>query len=149
MSPVTNHYPCFEEQAHDLAVRSMVWSHNENWMVTGDDGGCIKWVSSSRMKGWYISRFNVKFRSQVFAALYSTLHKISQLFILYPRDAFAGIGRRTWTMSRPTKLHTRRQCETWGTLECRSYCTVFSINWLLIGMHFIIRGSSVLVSIWL
>lgn len=33
---------CLEEQAHDLAVRSMVWSHNENWMVTGDDGGCIK-----------------------------------------------------------------------------------------------------------
>jgi hypothetical protein len=31
-------------QAHDLAVRSMIWSHNENWMVTGDDGGCIKFV---------------------------------------------------------------------------------------------------------
>ncbi|CAM6116049.1 unnamed protein product [Calypogeia fissa] len=30
-------------QAHDLAVRSMVWSHNENWMVTGGDGGCIKY----------------------------------------------------------------------------------------------------------
>lgn len=29
-------------QAHDQAVRSMVWSHNDNWMVTGDDGGTIK-----------------------------------------------------------------------------------------------------------
>ncbi|KAJ8438778.1 hypothetical protein Cgig2_009896 [Carnegiea gigantea] len=29
-------------QAHEQAVRSMVWSHNENWMVTGDDGGSIK-----------------------------------------------------------------------------------------------------------
>ncbi|CAN6444028.1 unnamed protein product [Victoria cruziana] len=29
-------------QAHDQAIRSMVWSHNENWMVTGDDGGSIK-----------------------------------------------------------------------------------------------------------
>lgn len=29
-------------QAHDQAVRSMVWSYNENWMVTGDDGGSIK-----------------------------------------------------------------------------------------------------------
>ncbi|KAH9548884.1 hypothetical protein CY35_11G110400 [Sphagnum magellanicum] len=30
-------------QAHAQAVRSMIWSHNENWMVTGDDGGCIKY----------------------------------------------------------------------------------------------------------
>lgn len=30
-------------QAHDQAIRSMVWSHNENWMVTGDDGGSIKY----------------------------------------------------------------------------------------------------------
>ncbi|XP_020594753.1 flowering time control protein FY-like, partial [Phalaenopsis equestris] len=28
-------------QAHDNAIKSMVWSHNENWMVTGDDGGSI------------------------------------------------------------------------------------------------------------
>jgi hypothetical protein len=34
-------------QAHDQAVRSMIWSHNENWMVTGDDGGCIKFVTPS------------------------------------------------------------------------------------------------------
>jgi hypothetical protein len=34
-------------QAHDQAVRSMMWSHNENWMVTGDDGGCIKFVTPS------------------------------------------------------------------------------------------------------
>ncbi|CAI9110021.1 OLC1v1009981C1 [Oldenlandia corymbosa var. corymbosa] len=30
-------------QAHDQAVRSMVWSYNDNWMVTGDDGGAIKY----------------------------------------------------------------------------------------------------------
>ncbi|KAL2321241.1 hypothetical protein Fmac_030210 [Flemingia macrophylla] len=29
-------------QAHDQAIRSMVWSHNDNWMVSGDDGGAIK-----------------------------------------------------------------------------------------------------------
>uniref|UniRef100_A0A5B7AA63 Uncharacterized protein n=1 Tax=Davidia involucrata TaxID=16924 RepID=A0A5B7AA63_DAVIN len=29
-------------QAHDQAIRLMVWSYNENWMVTGDDGGSIK-----------------------------------------------------------------------------------------------------------
>lgn len=22
----------------------MIWSHNENWMVTGDDGGAIKYA---------------------------------------------------------------------------------------------------------
>jgi hypothetical protein len=33
-----------DNQAHDLPVRSMVWSHNENWMVTGDDGGAIKYA---------------------------------------------------------------------------------------------------------
>lgn len=30
-------------QAHDEAIGAMVWSHNENWMVTGDEGGCIKY----------------------------------------------------------------------------------------------------------
>ncbi|KAI3876860.1 hypothetical protein MKW92_035909 [Papaver armeniacum] len=34
-------------QAHDQAIRSMVWSHNENWMVTGDDGGSIKYWENS------------------------------------------------------------------------------------------------------
>ncbi|KAJ0791428.1 putative transcription factor WD40-like family [Helianthus annuus] len=29
-------------QAHDQPIRSMVWSYNDNWMVTGDDGGSIK-----------------------------------------------------------------------------------------------------------
>jgi hypothetical protein len=27
-------------------VRSMVWSNNENWMVTGDDGGAIKYAAA-------------------------------------------------------------------------------------------------------
>ncbi|ONM34535.1 Flowering time control protein FY [Zea mays] len=36
-----------DNQAHDLPVRSMVWSHNENWMVTGDDGGAIKYWQSN------------------------------------------------------------------------------------------------------
>jgi polyadenylation factor subunit 2 len=29
-------------QAHDQPIRSMVWSHNENYMVSGDDGGTLK-----------------------------------------------------------------------------------------------------------
>lgn len=32
-------------EAHDQAIRSMVWSHNDNWMVSGDDGGAIKYLS--------------------------------------------------------------------------------------------------------
>ncbi|KAH8940066.1 hypothetical protein BDL97_15G068900 [Sphagnum fallax] len=39
-------------QAHYQAVPSMIWSHNENWMVTGDDGGCIKY--------WQTNMNNVK-----------------------------------------------------------------------------------------
>ncbi|XP_042504093.1 uncharacterized protein LOC122081162 isoform X4 [Macadamia integrifolia] len=31
-------------QAHDQAIRSMGWSHDENWMVSGDDGGSINLV---------------------------------------------------------------------------------------------------------
>lgn len=34
-------------QAHDTAVRAMVWSHNENWMVTGDHGGTVKYWQSN------------------------------------------------------------------------------------------------------
>lgn len=34
-------------QAHDRAVRSMTWSNNDNFMVTGDDGGVIKyWLNN-------------------------------------------------------------------------------------------------------
>lgn len=30
-------------QAHDMAVRALCWSHNENWLISGDDGGSIKY----------------------------------------------------------------------------------------------------------
>lgn len=39
-------------QAHDSAIRALVWSHNENWLVSGDDGGCVKY--------WQPSLNNVK-----------------------------------------------------------------------------------------
>ncbi|XP_042504090.1 uncharacterized protein LOC122081162 isoform X1 [Macadamia integrifolia] len=39
-------------QAHDQAIRSMGWSHDENWMVSGDDGGSIKY--------WQTNMNNVK-----------------------------------------------------------------------------------------
>lgn len=34
-------------QAHDDAVRAMIWSHNDNWLVTADHGGVIKYWQSS------------------------------------------------------------------------------------------------------
>lgn len=34
-------------QAHDTAVRAMVWSHNENWMIAGDQSGVIKYWQSN------------------------------------------------------------------------------------------------------
>jgi polyadenylation factor subunit 2 len=34
-------------QAHDRAVRSMIWSHNDTYMITGDDGGVIKYWQSN------------------------------------------------------------------------------------------------------
>uniref|UniRef100_A0A182P2K0 WD repeat-containing protein 48 homolog n=1 Tax=Anopheles epiroticus TaxID=199890 RepID=A0A182P2K0_9DIPT len=34
-------------QAHDVSVRTMVWSHNDNWMVTGDHGGFVKYWQSN------------------------------------------------------------------------------------------------------
>lgn len=34
-------------QAHDVPVRTMVWSHNDNWMVTGDHGGYVKYWQSN------------------------------------------------------------------------------------------------------
>ncbi|KAI8372221.1 WD40-repeat-containing domain protein, partial [Choanephora cucurbitarum] len=34
-------------QAHDSAVRAMNWSHNDNWMVTGDHSGIIKYWQSN------------------------------------------------------------------------------------------------------
>ncbi|KAI8607518.1 WD40-repeat-containing domain protein [Chytriomyces sp. MP71] len=34
-------------QAHDRAVRSMVWSHNDTWLLSGDDSGTIKYWQSN------------------------------------------------------------------------------------------------------
>ncbi|KAG1650080.1 pre-mRNA 3' end processing protein WDR33 [Nymphon striatum] len=34
-------------QAHDCPVRSMVWSHNDLWMVTGDHAGFVKYWQSN------------------------------------------------------------------------------------------------------
>ena len=39
-------------QAHNSAVRSMIWSRNEQWMMTGDDKGYIKY--------WQTNMNNVK-----------------------------------------------------------------------------------------
>ena len=35
------------KKAHDTAVRSMIWSHNDNWMVTADHSGTIKYWQSN------------------------------------------------------------------------------------------------------
>lgn len=42
----------FFQQAHDSSVRTMVWSHNDQWMVTGDTGGFVKY--------WQTNMNNVK-----------------------------------------------------------------------------------------
>lgn len=34
-------------QAHSTSVRSMIWSHNDNWMVTGDHNGYVKYWQSN------------------------------------------------------------------------------------------------------
>ncbi|CAH0558213.1 unnamed protein product [Brassicogethes aeneus] len=34
-------------QAHDSPVRTMVWSHNDSWMVTGDHAGYVKYWQSN------------------------------------------------------------------------------------------------------
>ena len=34
-------------QAHDTSVRSMTWSNNGNWMISGDHGGTIKFWQTS------------------------------------------------------------------------------------------------------
>lgn len=41
--------PCVRSfvQAHDCPVRTMVWSHNDNWMVTGDHQGNVKYWQSN------------------------------------------------------------------------------------------------------
>lgn len=34
-------------QAHDAAVRSMIWSHNDQWMLTADHAGFVKYWQSN------------------------------------------------------------------------------------------------------
>ncbi|KAJ2501800.1 WD repeat-containing protein 33, partial [Coemansia sp. RSA 2052] len=49
-------------QAHDSAIRSMEWSHNAQWMISGDQGGIIKY--------WQPNFNNVKVISGHKAAIY-------------------------------------------------------------------------------
>ena len=30
-------------QAHDVGIRALTWAHNENWLVSGDDAGVVKY----------------------------------------------------------------------------------------------------------
>ena len=39
-----------ESQAHNSATRTMVWTHKEQWLVTGDDEGKIRYFQSSLNK---------------------------------------------------------------------------------------------------
>lgn len=34
-------------KAHDSAVRAMIWSNNEQWMLTGDHNGFVKYWQSN------------------------------------------------------------------------------------------------------
>lgn len=37
--------PCI--QAHDSAIRHMVWNHNDTWMISGDHNGFVKYWQSN------------------------------------------------------------------------------------------------------
>ena len=39
--------PQFFSQAHDSPVRAMVWSHADNWLLSSDHGGYIKYWQSN------------------------------------------------------------------------------------------------------
>lgn len=41
-----------QPQAHDCPVRAMSWSKNDNWLITGDNQGYIKY--------WQLNMNNVK-----------------------------------------------------------------------------------------
>ena len=34
-------------QAHESSVRTMLWSHNDQWMLTGDTAGIVKYWQSN------------------------------------------------------------------------------------------------------
>ena len=34
-------------QAHDCAIRHMVWNHNDTWMISGDHNGFVKYWQSN------------------------------------------------------------------------------------------------------
>ena len=44
---VIKHKCIYNLQAHDTSVRCMVWSHNDQWMLTADHGGFVKYWQSN------------------------------------------------------------------------------------------------------
>ena len=62
-------------QAHDSPVRAMVWSHNDQWMVTGDHGGYVKyWQSNMNNVKMFQVRINNHFDSLTYNIIKGVEH---------------------------------------------------------------------------
>ena len=59
-------------QAHDSPVRAMVWSHNDQWMVTGDHGGYVKYWQSNmnNVKMFQVRNFEPGIYGKRFRAIF-------------------------------------------------------------------------------
>ncbi|KAL3537711.1 hypothetical protein ACH5RR_001077, partial [Cinchona calisaya] len=115
-------------QAHDQAVRSMVWSYNDNWMVTGDDGGAIKY--------WQNNMNNVKANKSA--------HKESV------RDlSFCRTDLKFCSCSDDTTV------KVWDFARCQEECTlsghgwdVKSVDWHPTKSLLVSGGKDNLVKLW-
>lgn len=62
-------------QAHDSAVRTMRWSHNESWMVTGDHGGYVKY--------WQSNMNNVKMFQVISNKVIESFHFVTSVLLAW------------------------------------------------------------------
>lgn len=86
-------------KAHDVPVRTMVWSNNDNWMITGDHGGYVKY--------WQSNMNNVKMfqahKEPIRGIRYTTVILIIRLLLLFFIDLIIKIRNYLNTNPPPHK----------------------------------------------
>lgn len=70
-------------QAHDSPVRTMVWSHNDSWMITGDHAGYVKYWQSNMNNVKMFQAHKEALRGIRYLLLYYVFLNRSILYFLY------------------------------------------------------------------
>jgi hypothetical protein len=84
----------FLHQAHDVSVRAMRWSHNDQWMVTADHAGYVKYWQSNMNNVKMYQGHKEPIRGVRLATTVLSIHVIMAVAVTTPFVAIAAPERQ-------------------------------------------------------